>query len=74
MRQWDKNRQGSHVITRWFGVVPGVRFSKPPKIVGPISGAIISYLSQKRKPFQEYEILQQMYSFITSLIVVKKSF
>ena len=39
-------------IREWIAS-PGARFSKLPKLSGSISGAVISYVSERQRRFQE---------------------
>ena len=41
------------VVIRELIASPGARFSKLPKLSGSISGAVISYVSERQRRFQE---------------------
>ena len=41
------------VVIREFMASLGARFSKLPKLSGSISGAVISYVSERQRRFQE---------------------
>ena len=52
------------VVIRELIASPGARFSKLPKLSRSISGAIISYVSQRRRRVRR-EILQQVCPFVS---------
>ena len=58
-----------HYHTTYVCASSGARFSKSPKLVGPISGATISYVSVKTKTFPGIKFCNKFaFSYLKNIV------